>query len=196
MASVLVLASQSPRRKEILERAGFSVTVRVSGVPEQRLQDEEPEAYVRRLAAMKADAVALHAGEVVLGADTVVVIDGCILEKPQDEADAHRMLRLLSGRNHAVITGVCLRHGAGAMSDSATTLVHFNHLSDEEIRGYVASGEPRDKAGAYAIQGLASKFIDRIEGDYFNVMGLPVSLVYRHLRRLQNEPGLYSFAPG
>ena len=120
--------------------------------------------------------------ETVLGADTTVVIDGEILAKPEDAADARRMLALLSGRRHEVLTGICLRRGADAVCDYATTGVVFAALSDAEIHEYVATGEPMDKAGAYAIQGLASKFVERIEGDYFNVMGLPVALVYRRLR--------------
>ena len=139
--------------------------------------------YVRRLAEDKASAVPMASGEVVLGADTVVVMDGEVLEKPRDAADALRMLRLLSGREHEVITGICLRMEGRKIVDMATTRVRFVALSDEELDAYVASGEPMDKAGAYAIQGLASKFIENIEGDYFNVVGLPVALVYRRLKQ-------------
>jgi septum formation protein len=179
---MLVLASQSPRRKEILQRAGINAIVRVSGVPEERLLREQPLDYVRRLARSKAEAVALHENEIVLGADTVVVLEDAILEKPRDSADAARMLGELSGRSHRVITGICLRHASGTIADAAETVVWFEPLTREEIGRYVESGEPMDKAGAYAIQGLASKFISRIDGCYFNVVGLPVSLVYRHLR--------------
>ena len=126
--------------------------------------------------------------ETVLGADTTVVIDGEILAKPADAADARRMLSRLSGRRHEVLTGICLRRGAAAICDCVTTSVVFAALSDAEIEEYVASGEPMDKAGAYAIQGLASKFVERIEGDYFNVMGLPVALVYRHLQEAKLRP--------
>lgn len=146
---------------------------------------EEPaEVYVRRLARLKAEAGWERDEEVVLGADTVVVLDQRVLEKPVDESDARAMLRALSGRTHTVITGICLRHAAGAIIDTASTRVHFAALDAGEIADYVLTGEPMDKAGAYAIQGRASKFVDRIEGCYFNVMGLPLALVYRHLKTL------------
>ncbi len=143
--------------------------------------------YVRRLAEEKAFAVPLHSGEVILGADTTVVIDDHVLEKPRDIADAKRMLGLLSGREHRVITGICLRSESQKIVEVATTRVRFVTLTREELEAYAASGEPSDKAGAYAIQGLASKFIDRIEGEYFNVVGLPVALVYRHWREMGRE---------
>lgn len=180
---MLVLASKSPRRAEILRAAGIPFTIRPGDVTEAPEPGEAPEAYVRRLARDKADAVPMNAGEIILTADTVVVLDQHILEKPADAADAARMLRLLSGRHHSVITGICLRDGARDIVDACTTTVRFVPLTEDEIAAYVASGEPMDKAGGYAIQGLASKFIDRIEGDYFNVVGLPVSLVYQHLRQ-------------
>jgi len=164
-----------------LRDAGIPFVVRAADVPEERRAGELPIDYVRRLAEKKAFAVPLLSGEVVLGADTVVVIDDHVLEKPHDTADAIRMLGLLSGREHEVITGICLRSEARKIVDTATTRVHFVAFTDEEIEAYAASGEPMDKAGAYAIQGLASKFIDRIEGDYFNVVGLPVALVYRRI---------------
>ena len=179
---MLVLASQSPRRSEILRQAGMEFTVRVADVDESPLAGESPAEYVRRLAAAKAFAIEPADGETVLGADTTVVIDGEILGKPADAADARRMLARLSGRRHEVLTGICLRRGTLATCDHATTGVVFAALSSAEIDEYVASGEPMDKAGAYAIQGLAAKFVERIEGDYFNVMGLPVALVYRRLR--------------
>jgi septum formation protein len=131
---------------------------------------------------MKAEAVPRNSDEIVLGADTVVVLDGRILEKPRDNADAAAMLESLSGREHSVITGVCLLHPAGVVTDHAETLVRFQPLTASEIESYVLSGEPMDKAGAYAIQGLASKWINSIDGCYFNVVGLPVALVYRHLK--------------
>ena len=179
---MLVLASQSPRRSEILRQAGIPFTVRAAGVDESLLAGERPADYVQRLAAAKAYAVEATDGEIVLGADTTVVVDGEILAKPENADDARRMLRLLSGRRHDVLTGVCLRRGTDAIRDCVTTGVIFATLSDAEVLEYVATGEPMDKAGAYAIQGLASKFVERIEGDYFNVMGLPVALVYRRLR--------------
>ena len=181
---MLILASQSPRRREILERAGIRFEVRVAGVPEERLPGESAREYVRRLARAKAEAVARAAtgGEAVLGADTVVAVEGHVLEKPADDADARRMLGLLSGREHTVVTGICLHSGAVVASEEIETAVHFIELSAAEIDGYVATGEPHDKAGAYAIQGRASKFIHRIDGCYFNVVGLPVAAVYRLLK--------------
>lgn len=178
---MLVLASASPRRREILQSAGIDFETQPANVDETILSGESPESYVRRLAEAKARAVQ---GEVVLGADTVVVVDSQILGKPADSADASRMLRLLSGRDHTVLTGICLRSGRGTRVDSASTLVRFATLSEAEIADYIATGEPMDKAGAYAIQGLASKFVERIEGCYFNVVGLPVSLIYKHLKKL------------
>jgi septum formation protein len=178
---MLVLASQSPRRAEILRQAGIPFTVRVADVDETPLPGEQPVDYVRRLAEAKARAVPATAEVTVLGADTTVVIDGEMLAKPAGAADARRMLGLLSGRRHEVITGVCLKRGAQVSCDHAVTAVWFARLTDREIAEYVASGEPMDKAGAYAIQGLASKFIPRIEGCYFNVVGLPISLVWRHV---------------
>jgi len=179
---MLTLASHSPRRREILERAGILFEVRAAGVDESVVEGESPEQHVRRLARAKAEAV--DSLGPVLGADTVVVAAGEILGKPKDARDAVRMLRLLSGRWHSVLTGVCLLAGGQAAVESESTRVHFAPLSEDEILDYVASGEPMDKAGAYAIQGLASKFIDRIEGCYFNVVGLPVSRVYRLLSTL------------
>lgn len=178
---MLVLASKSPRRQQILRDAGIPFVVRSADVPEQRRPNESPADYVRRLAEEKAFAVTILEGEVVLGADTVVVIDGLVLEKPIDASDAIRMLRLLSGREHEVITGICLRSDGRKIVDAATTRVRFVPLTSEQIEAYVESGEPMDKAGAYAIQGLASKFIDHVEGSYSNVVGLPVALVYRLL---------------
>jgi septum formation protein len=181
---MLVLASQSPRRREILTAAGIDFVARPANVPEEHRRNESPESYVLRLAEAKAIAVETGPGDIVLGADTVVVAGGQILEKPRDYADAVRMLALLSGREHDVITGICLLQGERKILDTARTRVFFATLSEADIATYVASSEPMDKAGAYAIQGLASKFIHRIEGDYFNVVGLPVALVYGHLKSL------------
>ena len=183
----LILASASPRRRELLTIAGFQFTVRSRPLEEARAPHESPEDYVKRLAREKAEAAWEGRDEIVLGADTTVVIGDRVLEKPRDAEDARAMLRLLSGRTHLVITGICLRHPGGAIVDAESTRVHFTALSEQEIDDYVASGEPMDKAGAYAIQGLASKFVDRIEGDYFNVMGLPLALVYRHWKELQSK---------
>lgn len=182
-----MLASKSPRRQQILRDAGIPFVVRASDVPELRRSGESPDRYVRRLAEEKAFAVQIGAGEVVLAADTTVVVDEHVLEKPCDHADAIRMLKLLSGRVHEVLTGICLRSGGQTVVDAASTRVHFVELNEAEIAEYVASGEPIDKAGAYAIQGLASKFIDRIEGCYFNVVGLPVALVYRYMKTMLHD---------
>jgi septum formation protein len=193
-ASVLVLASQSPRRRELLTLAGFDFIVRARPVAEIRAPGESPVDYVRRLAREKARATERpvrvdaqqHSGdEIVLGADTVVVLGERVLEKPADANDAKSMLRALSGREHVVITGVCLLQGDRQIVDSESTRVHFVEWTDREIDDYVLTGEPMDKAGAYAIQGLASKFVDRIEGCYFNVMGLPLAMVYRHWKTLE-----------
>jgi len=174
----LVLASASPRRKALLEAAGVTCAVIPADVDETPEPGETPSAHVRRLARAKALEVARsepHA--VILGADTVVVIDGHILGKPADAAAARDMLRRLSGRVHQVYTGVALWH-AGEIRDAVdVTDVEMCPLSDDQIDRYVASGEPADKAGAYAIQGLASRFVSRIRGSYSTVVGLPVALV-------------------
>jgi septum formation protein len=188
----LVLASASPRRQELLRTAGIAFTVHPADIDETPLRDESPRDCAERLAREKALAVfQSHPQDYVLGADTIVVIEKQILGKPRDASDAMRMLRLLAGRTHAVITGVCVvgpvGSGQGSVGSkinaaSEITLVTFCDLSEEEIRNYVATGETMDKAGAYAIQGIASRWIPRIEGDYSNVVGLPVALVYRMLR--------------
>jgi septum formation protein len=181
----LVLASQSPRRRELLATAGIPFTVRVREVEEIRAPGEPPDTYARRLARAKADAAWEGRDEIVLGADTIVVLDQSVLEKPRDVADARAMLERLAGREHTVITGICLRHPGGVEVDSSATRVRFAPLTDAEIDAYVSTGEPMDKAGAYAIQGLASKFVERVEGCYFNVIGLPLSQVYRYLKTLE-----------
>ena len=194
----LVLASASPRRQELLRAAGIAITVQPTNIPEVPKDGEAPKACAERLAREKAWAVFKdRPNDFVLGADTIVVVGAEILGKPKNAADATRMLRLLSGRNHQVTTGVCLMgpptnssategsKGEGSLGDtrSETTVVTMSELSDDEIRVYVATGEPMDKAGAYAIQGIASRWIPRIEGDYSNVVGLPVALVYRMLKQ-------------
>jgi septum formation protein len=184
---VLVLASKSPRRQQILRDAGIPFTVRAADILEVRRTGESPIDYVRRLAEEKAFAVPIHPGEVVLGADTTVAIDEHVLEKPRDTADALRMLTLLSGREHEVITGICLRTGARKIIDSATTRVRVAQLTPEELEAYAASGEPMDKAGGYGIQGLASKFVERIDGSYSNVVGLPLAVVYRRWKELSGH---------
>ena len=186
---MLVLASASPRRREILQNAGISFIVQAADIPEIALPGESAPAFAKRLAQEKAQAVSrLRPSDWILGADTVVVVDGLILGKPSDKTDAARMLRLLSNRSHEVITGVCLVGPSvpgGQLSDVsfAATLVTMVAIAEREIQEYVETGEPMDKAGAYAIQGKASRWISRIEGDYFNVVGLPVSLVYQMLQK-------------
>jgi len=179
---MVVLASQSPRRRELLANAGIPCEVRPASIDEQPLEGESPEQHVRRLAREKAEAVQAEPGEFVLAADTIVVVDGAILGKPHSAEEAERMLRLLHGRDHSVLTGVCLRHAGRVWTAAEETRVWFIPLRDDEIAAYARSGEPLDKAGGYAIQGLASRFAERIEGCYFNVVGLPVSRVYRMLR--------------
>ena len=179
---MLILASSSPRRHELLLAAGIPHIVQPSSTPEVMLPGETPENLVQRLAEQKARAISPAEGDIVLGADTVVVLDGKVFLKPVDAADAARMLRLLSGRDHRVITGVCLLSTKKVFVGLCSTRVSVLPISDPEMEEYTRSGEPLDKAGAYAIQGLASKFIAGIEGCYHNVVGLPVALVYRHLK--------------
>ncbi len=182
---MLILASASPRRAELLRAAGFTFVVDTADVDESIRDGEAPEHYVLRLAEAKAVAVAVrHPGAFVLGADTSVVIDDQVLGKPDGPADAGRMLRLLAGRTHDVLTGVAVCHVARRLSRVASTAVTFLPMTDAEIAWYVASHEPDDKAGAYAIQGLASRFVERIDGSYSNVVGLPVSLVNRLLEEI------------
>ena len=188
----LILASHSPRRNELLRNAGFDFEVCPSGIEEGQPGSRElPEEFARRNARAKALRVAANSppGSLVLGADTVVAIHGLVLGKPHGPYDATRMLRLLSGHTHQVITGICLARPPGEIVALAheTTFVTLSELTDEEIRGYVASHEPYDKAGAYAIQGLASKFVRHISGCYFNVVGLPVPLL-RDILKVLSEP--------
>jgi septum formation protein len=184
MSTHLILASASPRRAELLRAAGIEFEVRAAAVDESVLPGESPDAHVRRLAEAKAlAALAAADGRPVLAADTVVVVGETILGKPANEADAARMLRMLSGRTHEVLTGVCLAAGRGSRAtEVARTTVEVAPLGEDEIAGYIATGEPADKAGAYAIQGVASRFVTRIDGSYSNVVGLPVALVWRMCR--------------
>ena len=184
----LILASASPRRRELLACAGFEFEVRASRTDEIPQPGELPESFARRAARDKALAVAAAElpGSLVLGADTIVVAGDEILGKPTDPADASRMLRRLSGIAHRVITGVCVVRSPQQVEALTyeTTTVTFRSLDEAEIAAYVASGEPMDKAGAYGIQGLASKFVTRVEGCYFNVVGLPMAAVYDLLKPL------------
>ena len=181
---MIVLASASPRRAELLRAAGIAFEILPADVDETAYHDETPDTYVRRVAEAKARAVARRANDgIVVGADTTVVIDGSMLAKPEDDEDAKRMLRTLSGRVHEVLTAVAVCRGDGAaLTEVARTEVEFAGLSEFEIDWYVATGEPRDKAGAYAIQGYASRFVTRIDGSYSNVVGLPIALVYEMLK--------------
>jgi septum formation protein len=181
---MLILASASPRRRELLTQAGFTFQVHPAHIPEDPNPDEDPIRYVVRLAREKAVAVFTElignpetaANLAVLGADTTVTLDNHILGKPEDQADAARMLRLLSGRIHRVITGIAVVTAERTEVAAEVTGVTFRTLSDQEIEDYIATGEPMDKAGAYAIQGQAARWIPRIQGDYFNVVGLPLAL--------------------
>ena len=181
---MIVLASRSPRRADLLRGAGLEFVVRAPDIDETPRPGEAALACALRLAEEKNLAVESTAGEIVLAADTVVVLGSEIMGKPAGSADARRMLTALSGRRHDVITAICLRAGHRLIRDSASTAVWFSPMTGGEIDSYVASGEPMDKAGAYGIQGIASRYIDRIEGSYTNVVGLPVALVYRRIAEL------------
>jgi nucleoside triphosphate pyrophosphatase len=201
MLAKIILASASPRRKELLAAAGFEFDVTPSTVEERQGEQESAETFVCRVAREKAQDVLAHlpanVPHTVLGADTVVLLDGRTFGKPASADDAAAMLRSLSGKRHLVLTGVCLLHWPESTSrDSgepteitrtAATTVTFSALNEREIQEYIASGEPFDKAGAYAIQGRASKFVESIEGCYFNVVGLPISLVYRMMKDLYSS---------
>ena len=178
----IILASASPRRAELLRAAGIAFDVLPADVDETPHPNEQANAYVRRLAEAKARAVAASSRTYpVLAADTTVVVDGQILGKPFDDDDARRMLRMLAGERHEVITGVALAHRGDVHVHVEVTAVEFAAMSDAEIDWYVSTGEPRDKAGAYGIQGGASRFITRVDGSYSNVVGLPIALVYQML---------------
>jgi septum formation protein len=197
----LVLASASPRRADLLRAAGFAFDTLAVDLDEGVRAGELPAGYVRRLAMEKSARARERLGTgdgadrsgdgelVVLGADTTVVVDGRILGKPQDDAEAASMLRQLSGRAHEVLTGLSLRTGVREVGSVETTNVRFGRLTEGDVDWYVASGEGRDKAGAYAIQGLASRFIPRIEGSYSNVVGLPIASVHELIVEIASWPG-------
>jgi septum formation protein len=183
----LVLASKSPRRAEILRAVGWPFEAVTAGIDETLKADEDAITYVTRLAQEKAEAVAERINKgLVLGADTTVVVEGTILGQPRDEEEAREMLRLLSGQWHEVCTGVALLRAENAVfaKGHEVTRVRFSKLSEDEIARYAASDEPKDKAGAFAVQGAAALFIEEIQGDYFNIMGLPVRLVYKLAREI------------
>ena len=181
----IVLASASPRRKELLERMGLDFTVRVADLDETMDPFAHPADEVARVAALKAKAVypMCHDGDVIIGADTIVVCDSLVMGKPRSESEAFSMLRRLSGREHQVMTGLSVLTDTYEETVTVTTTLRMRPLSDEEIRDYVATGEPMDKAGAYGIQGLASMFIVGLDGDYYNVMGLPICTLTMILRK-------------
>ena len=180
----LILASQSPRRQELLQRLGLAFRVCAADIDETMDPGRPVFQEVARLSAGKAAAIARSAAadSVIVAADTVVVLDGAVLGKPRDAAHAADMLHALSGRSHQVMTGLTVRRGSRIQTDTVITQVHFRPLHSREIDAYVASGEPMDKAGAYGIQGLAAIFVDRLDGDYYNVMGFPLCRLCRMLR--------------
>src|SRR3954465_9217540 len=188
----IILASASPRRAELLRSAAIPFTVDVADIAEDAIAGESPVQHAERLAQEKAEVVAKrNSGKIVLGADTIVVVDDQILGKPCDAADAARMLRELSGRSHEVITGVCLTSletgNRKLETSSERTKVYFDQLSPDDIQNYIETKEPMDKAGAYGIQGIASRWIYKIEGNYANVVGLPVALVWKMLQKFSTQ---------
>jgi septum formation protein len=190
---MLILASSSPRRSQLLEQAGLTFTVEAAEIDEQLQPGEAPAKYVQRLALEKAQAVWERRRNeddasdpiIVLGADTAVVCDGVVLGKPVDQSDARRMLEQLAGRTHQVLTGIAAVSRSGMVSEVEITQVFFDLIDEEELVHYLMSGEPMDKAGAYGIQGYAARWIPRIEGCYFNVMGLPLARTMALLARAQ-----------
>ncbi|MBQ7416191.1 MAG: septum formation inhibitor Maf [Oscillospiraceae bacterium] len=183
----VILASQSPRRKELLGLLGIPFCVRIADIDETMTPGAAPYSEVARLSRMKALAIAREPDDVVIAADTIVVCDGHVLGKPRDAEEAKDMLRLLSGRDHQVMTGMTVLRGDAAAVVTEVTDLHFRELTEREIEAYVASGEPMDKAGAYGIQGGAALFCSRMEGDYYNVVGLPVCRLTQILRQIAPE---------
>ena len=178
----LILASQSPRRKELLGLMGHPFIIRVADIDESMDKTLAPYDEVARVSRLKALAVERQEDDIVVAADTIVVVEGTVLGKPRDEEDAFQMLRSLSGRDHQVMTGMTVVRGEEAVTVTEVTDIHFRELSDTEIRAYIATGEPMDKAGAYGIQGGAALFATHLDGDYYNVMGLPVCRLSMILR--------------
>ena len=184
----LILASGSPRRSEIMNSVGWEFTKHVPDIDEDAIPGEAPSDYVQRLALEKAEAVgATYPGEIILAADTTVVIGDEIIGKPTDLADARRMLELLSGNWHEVLTGIAVTRNGVADVGLQSTRVKFAEMTEAEIDFLIEKGDPLDKAGAYAVQAQAALFIEGIEGDYWNVVGLPISLVYEMVRRVEES---------
>ncbi len=183
----LILASQSPRRKELLGLFHIPFTVRVADIDETMDPKKAPFDEVARVSRLKARAVPADREDVVIAADTIVVCNGRVLGKPHDESEAEAMLSLLSGRDHQVMTGVTVRRGDQEITFTEVTDIHFRPLENWEIRAYIASGEPMDKAGAYGIQGGAALFAEKLVGDYYNVMGLPVCRLWQTLGEIAPE---------
>lgn len=183
----LILASQSPRRKELLGLFRIPFDIRVADIDEAMDPEKPAQQEVARVSYAKASAVAHGPEDVVIAADTIVVCAGQILGKPRDEADAFRMLRLLSGRDHQVMTGMTVLRGDRAVTCTEITDIHFRELTDREIRAYIRTGEPMDKAGSYGIQGGAALFAEKMSGDYYNVMGLPVCRLGQILKQIAPE---------
>ena len=183
----VILASQSPRRRELLGLFHVPFTVQVADIDETMDLHNSPETEVGLVSARKANAIDRCPTDLVIAADTIVVCDGQILGKPKDEADAFQMLSMLSGRNHQVMTGMTVIRGDRQVTHTEITQIYFRNLQEQEIRSYIRTGEPMDKAGAYGIQGGAALFAHRIEGDYFNVVGLPVCRLGQILRELAPE---------
>ena len=180
----LILASQSPRRKELMGLFHVPFTVKAADIDETMDETKHPYDEVARVSRLKAEATPREADDVVIAADTIVVCDGKVLGKPKSEADAIAMLRLLSGRDHQVMTGMTVLRGADAVTHTEVTDIHFRQLTEKEITDYVRTGEPMDKAGSYAIQGGAALFCEKLDGDYYNVVGLPVCRLGQILRRM------------
>lgn len=183
----LILASQSPRRKELLDLFHLPFEIRVADIDETMDSRKSPFDEVARVSRAKAQAIPREENDVVIAADTIVVCSGQVLGKPRDEADAMRMLSLLSGRDHQVMTGMTVLRGEKCVSCTEVTDIHFRTLSEKEIRNYVATGEPMDKAGSYGIQGGAALFAEKMVGDYYNVMGLPVCRLGMILKEIAPE---------
>lgn len=183
----IILASQSPRRRELLGLLKLPFSVQVADIDETMDSDKPASAEVARVSRIKAEAIECDAEDIVIAADTIVVCDNAVLGKPKDEADAFRMLKLLSGRSHQVMTGLTVKKGGHVISCTEITDIRFRDLSDQEILDYIATKEPMDKAGSYGIQGGAAVFAEHLEGDYYNVMGLPVCKLYKILRGMMEE---------